>query len=139
MKLSNIIDSKKAVSIWDQAVNSEWKDDPVWVHGDFASGNILIKDNQLEAVIDFGCMAVGDPACYLVIAWTFLKEKSRQIFKDQVDLDAETWNRAKGWALWKAGFELCEIKDKKSSGAMKQLEIINKILRESQSDEFLMS
>ena len=45
---------------------------PVWVHGDVAVGNLLVNEGRLSAVIDFGCSAVGDPACDTVIAWTYL-------------------------------------------------------------------
>ena len=36
---------------------------PVWIHGDVAPGNLLVKDGKLCAVIDFGILGVGDPAC----------------------------------------------------------------------------
>jgi aminoglycoside phosphotransferase (APT) family kinase protein len=35
------------------------------------AANQLVVDGRLSAVIDFGCSAVGDPACDLTIAWTF--------------------------------------------------------------------
>ena len=38
------------------------------------------KEGKLSAIIDFGGMGLGDPACDLVIAWTFLKTKARDIF-----------------------------------------------------------
>ena len=60
------------------------------------------KNGQLSAVIDFGQLAVGDPACDLVIAWTLFSGESRVAFCDILSLGADTWVRAKGWALWKA-------------------------------------
>ena len=57
--------------IWEAALCSEWKRPPVWVHGDISIGNLLVKEGRLTAVIDFGSLGVGDPACDLVIAWTF--------------------------------------------------------------------
>jgi aminoglycoside phosphotransferase (APT) family kinase protein len=57
-------------------------------------------------VIDFGGMAVGDPAYDLTIAWTLFKSESRKIFHKNLDLDDDTWNRARGRALWKAAIEL---------------------------------
>jgi aminoglycoside phosphotransferase (APT) family kinase protein len=53
-------------------------------------------------VIDFGCSAIGDPACDTVIAWTYLTGESRQLFCDQLPVDQATWTRGRGWALWKA-------------------------------------
>jgi aminoglycoside phosphotransferase (APT) family kinase protein len=88
--------------IWNIALESEWKSEPVWVHGDIAPGNLLVKDGKLCAVIDFGILGVGDPSCDAAIAWTFLDDTSRKVFKNNINLDEGTWNRARGWALWKA-------------------------------------
>lgn len=77
-------------------------DAPVWVHGDIAVGNLLLRDGRLAAVIDFGCCAVGDPACDLVMGWVFFTGAAREAFRHSVDADAGTWARARGWALWKA-------------------------------------
>jgi aminoglycoside phosphotransferase (APT) family kinase protein len=129
-KLQDTIDERSATSVWEKAISSKWNKNPVWVHGDFASGNVLVQDNRLAAVIDFGCMGIGDPACDLAIAWTFLSNESRKVFKSHLCLDPDTWARARGWALWKAGFELAGLKDKTSSEAMKQRKIINEILDE---------
>jgi aminoglycoside phosphotransferase (APT) family kinase protein len=74
----------------------------VWFHGDVAVGNLLVSDGRLGAVIDFGTSGVGDPACDTVIAWTFLSGSSRYRFGADLDVDAGTWSRGRGWALWKA-------------------------------------
>ena len=126
--LSEIIDEKRALNLWERACKTEWGKPPVWIHGDFASGNILIKDNELSAVIDFGGMAMGDPACDLVIAWTFLTGKARDIFIHEMNQDEETWLRAKAWALWKATFELSHIEDKTSPEGIVQKKIIEDLL-----------
>lgn len=84
------------------ATRSAWIARPVWVHGDMAGGNLLVDDGRLTAVIDFGCLAVGDPACDLTAAWTIFDGAGRSVFRQAVDLDADTWCRARGWALWKA-------------------------------------
>lgn len=131
-KLTSLIDADKANSLWEKAISSKWDKDPVWVHGDIASGNILLKDNRLSAVIDFGCMGIGDPACDLTIAWTFFKNKSRIKFKNALGLDSDTLARARGWALWKAAFELVSSNDKNSPEAIKHLQIINDVLDEHQ-------
>ena len=56
-------------------------------------------------------MSVGDPACDLVMYWNFFDEKSKKVFKLNLNLDENTWNRARGWALWKACFELIHCTD----------------------------
>jgi len=91
-----------ATRVWDDAISTEWDRAPVWFHGDIAPGNLLIESGSLSAVIDFGTSGVGDPACDLVIAWTFLDPAARPAFAAEAQLDDATWARARGWALWKA-------------------------------------
>lgn len=93
--------AKKLMVIWEKALASTWQDDPVWIHGDIAVGNLLVDNGKLVAVIDFGQLAIGDPACDLAIYWTFLHGKSRVIFREVLNLDNDTWDRARGWVLWK--------------------------------------
>jgi aminoglycoside phosphotransferase (APT) family kinase protein len=100
--LAGEIDADGARRVWDRALASTWQDAPVWVHGDISIGNLLVRAGRLHAVIDFGSSAVGDPACDLVIAWTFLSQESRRTFKAELPADEATWARARGWALWKA-------------------------------------
>jgi hypothetical protein len=74
----------------------------VWVHGDVAASDLLLAGGALHAVIDFGCAAVGDPACDLVMAWTFFPGQAAAVFRRGLPFDEATWARARGWALWKA-------------------------------------
>ena len=92
--------------IWRLALETRWSAAPIWVHGDVAPGNLLCRVGHLTAVIDFGSCATGDPACDLVIAWTMLEGEAREVFKRSMSLDAGTWQRARGWALWKAAITL---------------------------------
>ncbi|MES2607464.1 MAG: aminoglycoside phosphotransferase family protein [Pseudomonadota bacterium] len=100
--LKNKIDAVAAIDIWEKALETTWQNSPVWVHGDVSSGNLLVQDGKLSAVIDFGGLGIGDPACDLAIAWKFFQKKSREIFRETLPLDAGTWARGRGWALWKA-------------------------------------
>ncbi|WP_406046946.1 aminoglycoside phosphotransferase family protein [Kribbella sp. NBC_00889] len=100
--LKGRIDTDLARDVWDAALATSWDRPPVWFHGDIASGNLLVKDGRLSAVIDFGTSGIGDPACDLVIAYTFFSGESRVAFREAVGQDAGTWARARGWALWKA-------------------------------------
>ncbi|GAA1439336.1 aminoglycoside phosphotransferase family protein [Leifsonia poae] len=101
-------DADWARGVWADALDSLWGGDPVWLHGDIAVGNLLMRDGRLSAVIDFGTSGVGDPACDLVLAWTSLEGAGRSAFRRGVGLDDATWARAKGWALWKALIVLAE-------------------------------
>ncbi len=100
--LDGRIDGAAATAEWDAALAARWHGRPVWFHGDVASGNILVRDGRLAAVIDFGTSGVGDPACDLVIAWTFLDVPARDAFRTALGVDDATWQRGRGWALWKA-------------------------------------
>lgn len=100
--LKNIFDTNSLENIWKKCLKSKYTNKPVWIHGDIAVGNLLIKEGRLSAVIDFGILGTGDPACDYVMAWTFFSNKSREIFKSHLKCDEETFERAKGWALWKA-------------------------------------
>jgi aminoglycoside phosphotransferase (APT) family kinase protein len=91
-----------AVGVWEAALAARWAGPDVWVHGDLTGSNLLLRDDRLFGVIDFGCAAVGDPACDLTAAWTMFTGTSRARFVDALPFDAGTWARARGWALWKA-------------------------------------
>lgn len=102
LALGTTVDQAACRTIWRAALSSRWQHAPVWVHGDVSSGNVLVREGRLAAVIDFGSSAIGDPACDLYIAWTFLDVPSRAVFRSTVDLDRACWARGRGWALWKA-------------------------------------
>jgi aminoglycoside phosphotransferase (APT) family kinase protein/GrpB-like predicted nucleotidyltransferase (UPF0157 family) len=100
--LEGKIDIEAAAKVWETALATVWNGKPVWVHGDISAGNLLVKNGRLFAVIDFGQLAIGDPACDLAIAWTFLKGKSREAFQKEIPLDEGTWSRGRAWTLWKS-------------------------------------
>jgi aminoglycoside phosphotransferase (APT) family kinase protein len=123
-ELAGEVDTNTATRVWDAALETTWQGAPVWVHGDVASGNLLVNNGRLSAVIDFGCSSVGDPACDLVMAWTFFSGESREAFKATLGLDAATWARARGWALWKALITLAEHIDSNSTKSAEARRII---------------
>src|SRR5690606_21675747 len=46
-----------------------WTGPALWLHGDIHPGNIVVGDDRLAALIDFGDMCAGDPASDLSVAW----------------------------------------------------------------------
>jgi aminoglycoside phosphotransferase (APT) family kinase protein len=96
------IDAGAAASVWDTALASGREQAPVWVHGDLTASNMLVAGGALHAVIDFGGVAVGDPAYDLVMEWEFFTGDSAAAFRRGLHLDEATWARGRGWALWKA-------------------------------------
>jgi hypothetical protein len=53
----------------------------------------------------------GDPARDVTIAWTLLSGESRAMFRTALSVDAATWARGPGWALWRALITLAEHLD----------------------------
>ena len=102
------VDRDKALGVWRTALSAPFEAEPCWFHGDMAPSNLLVRHGRLAAVIDFGTCGVGDPACDLVLAWTFLDAGSRRTFRQQLGVDAGTWTRGRGWALWKALLTLAD-------------------------------
>ncbi|WP_411286615.1 aminoglycoside phosphotransferase family protein [Phenylobacterium sp.] len=100
--LGERIDAAAVLAVWEAALAAEWRGPPVWLHGDVSAGNLLVREGRLSAVIDFGCCGVGDPACDLALAWTFLEGEAREAFRAALPLDAGCWARGRGWTLWKA-------------------------------------
>lgn len=101
-KLAQTYDSCLLTEVWELALSSNHTEAPLWLHGDVAVGNLLVRNGRLCGVIDFGTMGVGDPSSDLVMAWNFFDSRSRAVFLDKMGFGEETVNRARGWALWKA-------------------------------------
>lgn len=120
--------------IWELALTSKWSGEPVWIHGDIAPGNILIENGKLCAVIDFGILGVGDPSCDAAMAWTFFDDSSRKTFKNALDFDAETWNRARGWALWKTLISYNYNKQSNKAVADEHCKIIKIIINDYETE-----
>jgi len=126
--LGREIDAARATEIWDEALATSWDRAPVWIHGDVAAGNLLLQDAKLHAVIDFGCCAVGDPACDLVAAWTIFDADSADDFRKRLQLDDATWQRARGWALWKALITLVDELAADATAADRTRALIERII-----------
>ena len=98
--LTGLIDVQTSTSAWEDALAAPpWNGRKVCLHGDLAPGNLLVSQGRLSAVIDFGELAIGDPACDLMVAWNYLDPSTRKIFRDALDLDDAAWRRGRGWAL----------------------------------------
>ncbi|MBT4855947.1 aminoglycoside phosphotransferase family protein [bacterium] len=126
--LKDDIDVDAALEIWKTALKTTWHDSPVWIHGDISPGNLLVQEGQLSSVIDFGGLAVGDPACDLAIAWTLFESESRKTFRSMLLLDAGTWERGRAWALWKALIVVAGITDTTIVEAERSRHTIDEIL-----------
>lgn len=78
----------------------------LWVHGDVHPLNLLTAGGRLIAVIDWGDLTAGDPACDLAIAWLGFDAAAADAFRTIYDvehthgLDIDVlWSRARAWAV----------------------------------------
>jgi aminoglycoside phosphotransferase (APT) family kinase protein len=108
-RLKGSIDTDRALQIWQKATSSLFSGPLVWVHGDLAASNLVVENGLLTGILDFGQLAVGDPACDLACAWTLFLAEDRRLFQKELNVEEGTWNRARGWALWKALIVAAEL------------------------------
>jgi aminoglycoside phosphotransferase (APT) family kinase protein len=102
-QLGDRIDGVATLCSWEESLNTPaWDGAEVWVHGDLLPGNLLVVDGRLSAVIDFGGLNVGDPACDLQPAWNVFAGASRARFRAELEVDDASWARGRGWALYQA-------------------------------------
>ncbi|MGS2590031.1 aminoglycoside phosphotransferase family protein [Streptomyces hebeiensis] len=97
------VDCDGATAVWEEALRAPvWDGPPVWLHGDLMPGNLLVNGGRLTAVIDFGCLGTGDPACDLFPAWNLLPADAREVFREALGVDDATWVRGRGRTLSQA-------------------------------------
>jgi aminoglycoside phosphotransferase (APT) family kinase protein len=108
----DLVEENKAAAVWRDALDAPaWEQPPVWLHGDLLPSNLLTTDGRLSAVIDFGMLGVGDPACDLLPVWAIFEGEAREDFRAALGLDDTTWQRGRGWALSWALIALAYYRD----------------------------
>ncbi|HEX4443380.1 MAG TPA: aminoglycoside phosphotransferase family protein [Galbitalea sp.] len=93
-------DASTLAALWQRALSAPvWTGGPIWLHGDLHAANILVRDGELAAVLDFGDICSGDPATDLATAWLTFDADGRGRFRAALNYDDATWLRAAGWAI----------------------------------------
>jgi aminoglycoside phosphotransferase (APT) family kinase protein len=128
--LDGVVDTDAATEAWDESLLQarSWAGPPVWVHGDLMPGNLLTVDGRLSAVIDFGTVGVGDPACDLIVAWNLLAAGARNVYRDALQVDDAGWARGRGRALSMALIQLPYYKDTNPGMAANARHVIREVL-----------
>jgi len=89
--LHGMLDTRAVTEAWEGALQAPaWGGLPVWIHGDLQPLNLLIQQGRLSAVIDFGGLGVGDPACDLMVAWNLLSAHTRDVLRAALPVDDAT-------------------------------------------------
>lgn len=98
------IDLPRCLAAWEACLAAPAHEGPpAWFHGDLQPFNLILRDGRLGAVIDWGAMGSGDPACDLAPAWqVFGDPAARAAFREAAGGSEAMWRRGRGWALAKA-------------------------------------
>jgi aminoglycoside phosphotransferase (APT) family kinase protein len=99
----DLIDSDAVAAAWQHALAAPpWSGTPVWIHADLLRPNVLVEHDRISAIIDFGSAGVGDPAHDVIPAWSVFGPAGRDAYRRALDVDDDTWARARGYALHQA-------------------------------------
>ena len=99
-ELDTRADGAAILRVWEESLRASTHHEEVWVHGDLLPGNLLVVEGRLSAVIDFGGLNVGDPACDLQPAWNLFSGASRTRFRRELEVDEDAWLRGRGWIVY---------------------------------------
>ncbi|MET9905103.1 aminoglycoside phosphotransferase family protein [Streptomyces sp. NPDC006446] len=106
-QLRGTIDTRAATAVWEESLAApSWTGPPLWLHSDLMPMNLLTHRGRLTAVLDFGTLGTGDPACDFIPAWNLLPAGARSGFREAVGADDAGWARGRGWALSMALIQL---------------------------------
>ncbi len=130
--LPDDIDKRAVTSVWRDSLRlPAWDRAPVWSHGDLMPGNLLWCAGRLSAVIDFGSLAVGDPACDLMIAWSLFEGDGRGAFRDAIGADEALWLRGRAHALAHAVIYIPYYLHTRPRGVAAAREVIDEVLADA--------
>lgn len=111
-QLADEFDPDALLAAWEaDAFVADHAGDPVWVHSDLTPGNLLWGNGHLRGVLDWGGVAVGDPAVGLLPAWNLFGVWTRHAFREASAVDEACWRRGRAWALSIAAVALPYYRD----------------------------
>ena len=125
------IDHGKVLKIWESLVNTPICDNkPVWIHADLLKSNILIKNNHISGIIDFGSAGIGDPAFDIIPAWSLFNLENRNNFKEKIEICDIIWDRACAYALHQAVIGIPYYRKTNENFVKQSLFTINEIIKD---------
>jgi aminoglycoside phosphotransferase (APT) family kinase protein len=125
----DLLDARAVTEAWDRALTAPpFTGATRWVHTDLLRPNLLVRGGRLVAVIDFGNVGVGDPAADVIPAWTVFGPTGRRRFREVLDIDDGTWERARGFALTQAALIVPYYRETNPSFTASALRTIHEVL-----------
>ncbi|WP_327068658.1 aminoglycoside phosphotransferase family protein [Kitasatospora sp. NBC_01302] len=124
--------AEAAGAVWAAGLRAPAHPGPaVWIHADLQPGNVLTSGGRLSAVIDFGCLGLGDPAVDHLAAWYLLPAAAHPAFRAALPpdhTDDACWARGRAWALSTALGELHYYRDTRPAMADTARQVIRRVL-----------
>jgi aminoglycoside phosphotransferase (APT) family kinase protein len=86
---------------WRRALEAPEGGERTWIHGDPHARNVLVKEDVISGVIDWGDLAAGDRASDLASIWMLLPTPASRARAIEAygAADEALWVRARGWAV----------------------------------------
>jgi aminoglycoside phosphotransferase (APT) family kinase protein len=84
-----------------QFVNTPIDVASTWIHGDLHPRNILVDEDGITGIIDWGDLTAGDRSTDLAALWCLFPEKHlrAKVIDAYGKVSQETLARARGWAI----------------------------------------
>lgn len=97
VELVGLLENKKELyDLLNQMENLPLPHGKCIVHGDLYSRHLLVHENKLSGIIDWGDVHIGDLAVDISIAYSFLPYSAHEDFEDAYgEISEETWSLAK--------------------------------------------
>ncbi len=128
---AEFLDPAQLHAVWDALSTApRWDGTPVWMHGDLLPANLIIREDKLAAVIDFGGTGIGDPAMDVVPAWSVFGAAARAVYREALAVEDGTWQRAKAYALHQALIGIPYYAETNPEFVKMALRTVNEILSE---------
>ncbi|MEO1262798.1 MAG: aminoglycoside phosphotransferase family protein [Bacteroidota bacterium] len=98
-KRTNLV-TEKIENIWQAGISADLNKNKTWIHGDLHPRNIIVKNGEIKAVIDWGDMTAGDPATDLSSLWMLFEKEIAFNAMKKYGASEDLIKRAKGWAVF---------------------------------------
>lgn len=101
LKLKTTLITPKIEQYWKLALSGSKPHNKCLIHGDLHPLNIIVREKKIKAIIDWGDITLGDPACDLASLWMINdNNKARQLALKDYGASQILINRSIGWAIF---------------------------------------